>query len=157
MCTSGIKKLHPMGSAWKSAWVSTWQSLSLRFYWKRMKVDIIKYCWSCNICQKIKSPNFTKYGMLIPNPIPSQPYQSISMDFIANLPWSEGFNTIYVVVDCLMKHASFIPTMMGLDSKGFANLFFKHIVCQFGLPESIVTDWDPRWTSDFWLTVAKAL
>ena len=48
-----------------------WQSLSSRFYWKRMKVNIIKYCQLCDVCQKMKSPNFTKYGMLIPNPIPS--------------------------------------------------------------------------------------
>ena len=134
-----------------------WQSLSSRFYWKRMKVDIVNYCRSCDVCQKTKTPNFTKFGMLIPNPIPSRPYQSVSMDFIVNLPWSEGYNAIYVVVDRLTKHASFIPTTTGLDSEGFAILFFKHIVCRFGLPESIVTDRDPRWTSDFWLSVAKAL
>jgi len=95
--------------------------------------------------------------MLIPNPIPSQPYQSISMDFIVNLPWSKGFNAIYVVVDHLSKHASFIPTTTGLDSRGFTLLFVKHIVCRFGLPESIVTDRDPRWTTDFWLSIAKSL
>ena len=135
-----------------------WQSLSSRFYWKRMKTDIVKYCRSCDICQKTKAPNFTKFGMLIPNPIPSRPYQSISMvDFIVNLPWTEGFNAIYVVVDRLTKHASFKPTTTGLVSEGFAILFFKHIVCRFGLPESIVMDRDPRWTSDFWLSMAKAL
>lgn len=134
-----------------------WQSLSARFYWKRMKLDIIRYCRTCDVCQKTKSPNFTKFGMLIPNPIPSRPYQSISMDFIVNLPWSDGFNAIYVVVDRLTKHASFIPTTTGLNSEGFALLFVKFIVCRFGLPESIVTDRDPRWTTDFWLSIAKAL
>lgn len=134
-----------------------WQSLSPRFYWKRMKLDIIKYCRTCDVCQKTKASNFSKFGMLIPNPIPSRPYQSISMDFIVNLPWSEGFNAIYVVVDRLSKHASFIPTTTGLDSEGFAHLFVKHIVSRFGLPESIVTDRDPRWTTDFWLSIAKVL
>ena len=99
-----------------------WQSLSLGFYWKRMKVDIVNYCRSCNVCQKMKTPNFTKFGMLIPNPILSWPYQSVT------------------------KHASFIPTTTGLDSEGFTILFFKHIVCHFSLPESIVTDRDLRWT-----------
>ena len=134
-----------------------WQSLSSRFYWKRMKLDILKFCRSCDVCQKTKSPNFTRFGMLIPNPIPARPYQSISMDFIVNLPWSEGFNAIYVVVDHLTKHASFIPTTTGLDAKGFAHLFVKIIACRFGLPESIITDRDPRWSSDFWMEVAKAL
>ena len=128
-----------------------------QFYWKRMKLDIIKFCKSCDVCQKTKSSNFTKFGMLIPNPIPSHPYQSISMDFIVNLPWSEGYNAIYVVVNWLTKHASFIPMTTGLDAEGFTLLFVKVIACRFGLPESIITDRDPRWSSDFWMEVAKAL
>ena len=134
-----------------------WQSLSSRFYWKRMKVDVGKYCRSCDVCQKMKSSNFNKFGLLIPNPIPSRPYQSISMDFIVNLPWSDGYNAIYVVVDRLTKHASFIPVTTGLDSGGFALLFVKHIACKFGLPESIITDRDPRWTTNFWKGIASAL
>jgi len=134
-----------------------WQSLSSRFYWKRMKVDIMRYCGSCDVCQKTKSLNYNKFGLLIPNPIPSQPYQSISMDFIVNLPWSEGYNTIFVVVDRLTKHASFIPVMTGLDTKEFTLLFVKHIACKFGLPESIITDRDPHWMTKFWQGIAKAL
>ena len=122
-----------------------------------MKLDIIRFCKSCDVCQKTKTSNFTRFGMLIPNPIPARPYQSISMDFVVNLPWSEGYNAIYVVVDRLTKHASFIPTTTGLDAEGFALLFVKVVACRFGLPESIVTDRDPRWSSDFWMGVAKAL
>ena len=69
-----------------------WQSLSTRFYWRRMKVDIEKFCRTCDICQKSKFSNFNKFSLLIPNPIPSRPYQLISMDFVVNLPWSDGFN-----------------------------------------------------------------
>jgi len=107
-----------------------------------MKNDIVWYCSSCDVCQKMKSSNFNKFGLLIPNPIPSRPYQSISMDFIVNLPWSEGYNAIYVVVDRLTKYTSFIPVTMGLDTEGFALLFVKHITCKFSLPESIITDRD---------------
>lgn len=86
-----------------------WQNLSMRFYWPRMKVDIIKYCESCDTCQKTKNSNFRRFGLLIPNPIPSRPYESISMDFVVNLPWSDEYNTILVIVDRLTKHAQFIP------------------------------------------------
>ena len=153
-----LKEAHK--SALESAHIGPeklWQSLSSRFYWKRMKIDIVRYCNSCDVCQKTKSSNFNKFGLLIPNPIPSRPYQSISMDFIVNLPWSEGYNAIYVVVDRLTKHASFIPVTTGLDTEGFALLFVRHIVCKFGLPESIITDRDPQWTTDFWQGIAKAL
>ena len=40
-----------------------WQSLSTRFYWKRMKIDIEKFCKTCDVCQKSKFTNFNKFGL----------------------------------------------------------------------------------------------
>ena len=134
-----------------------WQKLSGKFYWKRMKADLMKFVQTCDVCQKIKPSNFNKYGYLIPNPIPDRPYQSIAMDFIVNLPWSDGFNAIHVTVDRLTKHGIFSPTTTGLNAEDFGALFVKKVVCRFGLPESIICDRDPRWTSDFWRGVAKCL
>ena len=134
-----------------------WQQLSQKFYWKRMKTDILAFARSCDVCQKTKFSNFNRFGLLIPNPIPGRPYQSVSMDFIVNLSWSGEFNAIFVIVDRLTKHASFIPTTTGLTAEEFGGLYVKHIGCRFGLPESIITDRDPRWTSDFWKGVAKYL
>ena len=79
------------------------------------------------------------------------------MDFIVNLPWSGDFNAIFVVVDRLTKQGTFIPCTTGLTAEEFAELFVKHIVCKFGLPDSIITDHDPRWMSDFWKGVARFL
>ena len=61
------------------------------------------------------------------------------------------------MVDCLSKQGSFIPCTTGLSAEEFAELFVHHIVCRFGLPDSIITDRDPRWTSDFWRGVAHFL
>jgi hypothetical protein len=134
-----------------------WAKLSSKFYWKRMKKDIEEFGDSCDVCQKIKNRNFTRFGYLTPNPIPSRPYESISLDLIVNLPWSGEYNAILVVVDRLSKHASFIPTTSGLTAQGFAELFVNHIASRFGLPDSIIADRDPRWTSDFWTTVAALI
>jgi hypothetical protein len=134
-----------------------WQRLSGRFYWSRMKVDITVFCLSCDICQKIKSSTSGRLGLLISNPIPSYPYSSISMDFIVHLPWSNGFNAVFVVVDRMTKHANFIPTTTGLSATEFGSLFTKRVICKYGIPESIITDRDPRWTSSFWRGVAKTL
>lgn len=134
-----------------------WQWLANCFYWSRMKTDITTFCLSCDICQKIKSSSSNQLGYLISNPIPAYPYSSISMDFIVHLPWSDGFNAIFVVVDRLTKHANFIPTTTGLSAIDFGALFTCRIICKFGIPESIITDRDPRWTSHFWRGVAKTL
>ena len=65
------------------------------------------------------------------------------MDFIVNLPWSEGYNAIHVTVDRLMKHEIFTPTTTGLDAEDFGAVLVKKVVCCFGLPESIICDHDP--------------
>jgi hypothetical protein len=62
-----------------------------------------------------------------------------------------------VVVDRLSKHASFIPTTTRLTAEGFADLFVFHVVSRFGLPDSMIADRDPRWTSDFWRAVSAAI
>ncbi len=134
-----------------------WKKLTAKFYWKRMKTDIQEFCSSCDVCQKTKNPNFNNYGFLIPSPIPTRPYESVSMDFIMDLPWSEGYNAIFVTVDRLSKYAQFLPTTTGLDAEDFGTLFTKNVITRFGLPASIIADRDPRWTSDFWKGIAKSL
>ena len=137
--------------------VHLWQQLSQKFYWKHMKPDVLTFACSCDICQKIKFSNFNKFGFLILNPIPSRLYQSISMDFIVNLPWSGEYNTIFIVVDRLTKDTNFILTTTGLTAEGFGALYIKHIGCRFRLPESIIMDRDPRWMSNFWRGITKYL
>jgi hypothetical protein len=146
----------PLGSAHTSP-KRLWNKFSSKFYWRRMKKDIDEFCNSCDVCQKIKNRNFTRYGFLIPNPIPRRPYESISLDLIVNLPWSGEFNAILVVVDRLTKHVSFIPTTSGLTAQGFADSFVENVTSRFGLPDSIIADRDPRWTSDFWAAVSSAI
>lgn len=153
-----LREAHesPYESAHASA-EKVWLILNSKFYWSRMKKDIMSFCASCDICQKTKHSNFKRYGFLKPHAIPQNPYQSVSLDLIVNLPWSEEFNAILVIVDRLTKHAQFIPTTTGLNTEGFATLFIKHVACKFGLPSNIICDRDSRWTSEFWRHVARKL
>ncbi len=88
-----------------------------------MKKDLEMFCKLCNICQKIKNRNFTKFGYLTPNPIPTRPYESIPLDLIVSLPKSEGFIAILIVVNRLLKHAQFMAMINQLNTEGFADLF----------------------------------
>ncbi len=134
-----------------------WKKLTSKFYWRRMKNGINSFYQTCDICQRTKNSNFSQYRFLIPNLIPTRPYESISMDFIMDSPWSKGYNTIFVMVDRLSKHVHFIPTNTGIDAEEFGKLFMNSIVTKFGLPTSIIADRDPQWTSNFWKRVTKAL
>ena len=59
----------------------------------------------------------------MPNLIPEKPWIHISADFITKLPIAQGYNSILVVVDRLMKIVHFIPTTEKTLAKGLAKLF----------------------------------
>ena len=73
------------------------------------------------------------------------------MDFITHLPKTKGkHDALFVVVDRLSKYAKFIPTKMSATAVDTARLFFERVCVEHGVPKSIVSDWDSKFTSKFW-------
>jgi len=70
------------------------------------------------------------------------------MDFITDLPKSDGYDTIQVVIDRLTKMSHFLPGSKDLDARQFANLFMREIVRLNGLPHEIITERGTLFTSD---------
>ena len=64
----------------------TYNHIASRFYWPSMSRKIKKYVSTCDVCQKIKPRRHGPVGLLNPIPIPTQPFEVISMDFISELP-----------------------------------------------------------------------
>jgi hypothetical protein len=90
-------------------------------------------------------------GLLQPLPVPDKKWSQVSMDLITQLPKSRsGFDAIFVVVDKLTKMVHFIPTTTNVNAPQLAHTFFKEVVRLHGLPSSIVSDRDARFTSKFW-------
>ena len=79
------------------------------------------------------------------------------MDFIVNLPKSEGCRTLMVVVDRFSKYATFVPASKDCPAEEAAKLFLKHVVKYWGVPQTIVSDRDPRFTGRFWTELFKLL
>ena len=76
------------------------------------------------------------------------------MDFMTDLPTINGQNaTICTIVDRFSKMARFIPIIGDASAKVVATHFFDSIVRQFGIPRSIVSDRDKRFTGQFWQTL----
>ncbi|TYK23814.1 pol protein [Cucumis melo var. makuwa] len=73
------------------------------------------------------------------------------MDFITGLPRTlRGFTVIWVVVDRLTKSAHFVPGKSTYTASKWAQLYMSEIVRLHGVPVSIVSDRDARFTSKFW-------
>jgi hypothetical protein len=125
--------------------LKTYKRIAQMFYWPKMSTDIKSFVTSCDICQQIKHRRHAPYGMLQPIPIPDQPFEVVTMDFITDLPESNGYNAIFVIIDKLTKYAFFIPCTTQLSEKERAKLFFDNLVCHVGLPRQIISDRDTRW------------
>jgi hypothetical protein len=133
-----------------AGYFKTYNRISSTYYWPKMSREIKKFVQTCDICQKSKPRRQAPAGELHSIPIPDTPFEVITMDFIVELPESDGYNSILVIVDKLTKYALFVPTTTKLTDIEAAKLFFHHIITHFGIPHQVITDRDPRWRENFW-------
>jgi len=118
---------------------------------------MLDYVWSYNICGRNKARHHKPYGLLKQLLIPPRPWESISMDFIEQLPLLEGYMDILVVVDWLTKQTLFIPTIRSLDATMLAELFIKHIFSKHKVPSHVTSDRGMEFMSKFFRSLANAL
>jgi hypothetical protein len=115
-----------------------------------MSKDVKLFVKRCHICQAAKGTD-TNQGLYTPLPIPTAPWQDISMDFVVGLPTSRRKNdSIFMVVDHFSKMAVFAACKTTIDATKVAELFFSEVVRHHGLPNSIVSDRDVKFMSIFW-------
>ena len=118
----------------------TLELVSRGYYWPSMKTFVNRFVDECDLCQRTKTWRSKPHGLLKPLPVPKGPWQSISYDFITDLPKSNGFTCILVVVDRMTKMAHFIPTVKDIDAKGTARLMVDNVWRLHGTPVETVSD-----------------
>jgi hypothetical protein len=92
-----------------------------------MSCYISKYCKTCDLCLQTKAQKQPLMGELKPLPIPEGHWDAASVDFIVELPESQGHDTIMVVVDSVRKRAHFIETHTTVTALGAAQLYLQHV------------------------------
>ena len=146
---------HPTAGHWGQ---NKTQALILRDYaWPGLRLLVRDYCKSCTACGRAKVPRHLPYGTLKQLPIPERPWNSISMDLIEQLPNSDGYSAILVVVDRLSKQAIFIPTHDTLTAPELADLFVTHVFSKHGVPSHVTSDRGSEFVSHFFRSLGKAL
>ena len=146
-----MSKVHNnITEAVHGGYTKSYNRITSVYYWPRMSRDIKKHVGICDICQKTKLRRHAPVRMLQPIPIPSQPFKVVTMDSIPELPECEGYDNILVIVDKLTKYAIFIPTTTAVTERETAELFFQHVISQYGIPKQIISDRDTWWQGDFW-------
>ncbi|GJT10600.1 putative reverse transcriptase domain-containing protein [Tanacetum coccineum] len=119
---------------------------------------IATYVSKCLTCAKVKAEHQRQSGLLVQPEIPQWKWDNITMDFVTKLPKSsQGYDTIWVIVDRLTKSAIFIPMKETDPLEKLARMYLKEVVTRHGIPVSIICDRDPRFASNFWRSLQKAL
>jgi Integrase zinc binding domain len=137
----------------------TTASMSRHFYWKTLIPDVLRRLRKCHDCQVAKKTPTARRGLAKPLPTAQRPWSIISMDFM-NLPTSQDdagnkYDYLYVVCCTLSKMVHLIPTTKHVTAQQVARLYYDYIYRLHGLPQSIISDRDTKFTGDFWSTMQK--
>ncbi|GMF51916.1 unnamed protein product [Phytophthora fragariaefolia] len=149
---------HDAVSAGHPGFYKTYLAEREKYLWPKMMKYIQRYVYTCEMCQRNKARQNKPPGLLQPLDIPKGRWTDISMDFVVSLPVStNGNNVIMVIVDRLTKRAKFIAMKTIDTTTDIADVFMKNYVKDHGLPKTIVSDQDTKFTSRLWQRIVKAL
>ncbi|POM61625.1 reverse transcriptase [Phytophthora palmivora] len=135
----------------------TYQAVSPTFWWPRMYKWVAHYVKTCERCQRVK-PSGHAPAPLQSLPVPADCWKSMSLDFVFGLPADDKGNTGILEFVCrLSKMVHLAPVRDKVTGKQAAQLFLDSVFRYHGLPETIVSDRDPRFTGAFWDTLFQLL
>jgi hypothetical protein len=145
-----LSEFHDVPTSGHLGREKTFLSLSAHFWWPHLYKWVVNFTRSCEVCQRVK-PSPTSQAPLHPLPIPTDCWQSVSLDFVFGYPADKHGNTgVVVFVDRLSKMVHTAAVSKEITGAETAELFLAHVFRHHGLPVSIVSDRDPRFTGGFW-------
>lgn len=131
--------------------------LQNRFWWPGMTNEVRRFVAGCTDCARSKTPRHLPAGKLLPLPVPKRPWSHLGIDFITDLPSSDGHTCILVAVDRFSKFCKLIPFKTIPTASETAQALFSDIFRNFGIPEDIVSDRGPQFISRFWRAFCSLL
>ena len=153
-----MEEAHSSAYAMHPGSTKMYHTLKQHYWWKGMKREIAEFVSRCLTCQQVKAEHQRPVGLLQSLPIPQWKWENITMNFVTGLPRTQrGHDVIWVIVDRLTKTAHFLPIRNDFPLSRLAQLYVDEIIRLHGIPISIVSDRDPRFTSQFWPSLQHAL
>lgn len=138
----------------------TTRTLSLlrhRFWWPTMDQDVRQFVKACPVCARSKSSHQPPAGLLRPLPIPGRPWSHIAIDFVTGLPPSQGHTAVLSIIDRFSKAAHFVALPKLPSARETTDLLVTHVFRLHGIPQDIVSDRGPQFTSQVWKAFCTAL
>jgi hypothetical protein len=141
-----VKKYHEHTALGHPGRWKTFEMVSREFWWPGMSTFVKSYVDRCATCQatKIRPKNQVP---LIPNQIPTNVWGIITMDFITDLPNSQGYDSLFMVVDCLSKATIISPCTKTIRAEETSKLYMDNVWRRTGLPHQVISDRGPQFAS----------
>jgi ''chromo'' (CHRromatin Organisation MOdifier) domain./Integrase core domain. len=152
-----VQMHHDLPSAGHPGRWKTYELVSRNYWWPGITTFVKNYVTGCDMCQRMKNRPQQPFGPLLPNKVPNGPWEIISTDLITQLPESNGYNAICVVVDRLTKRAHFIPINNRFSSKDMAQLLYDKVYPLHGLPLQIISDRGVQYSAELFQNWCKIL
>ena len=142
--------VHPIGTKM--------YHLRRQYYWRGMKRHVEDFVRRCLTCQQIKVEHQRPARLLQPLEVAKWKWEHIMMDFVTHLPRTlRKHNAVWVIVNRLTKLTHFLVARMTFRLGEFYKLYIQEIVKLHGVPVSIISDRDPRFTTQFWKSFQRAM
>jgi hypothetical protein len=119
------------------------------FHFPNMKQLVQDWVRTCVVYQRYKFEHLHPTGLLLPLPVPQGVWTDVALEFVKALPRVGGKSMILTVVDIFSKYCHFIPLAHPYSTESVAQAFFANKVHLHGVPQSMVSDRDPIFTSTF--------
>ena len=153
-----MEEAHSSAYAMHPGSTKMYRTLKEYYWWNGMKKEIASFVSRCLTCQQVKVEHQKPAGKIQLLPIPVWKCEKITMDFVSGLPRTQRqHDAIWVIVDRLTKSAHFLPVNVMDSLEKLAQLYVDEIMRLHGVPVSIVSDRDPRFTTKFWPILQTAL
>jgi hypothetical protein len=127
------------------------------YWWPQMNANVRSFCLSCEACARAKDSNQKPMGKLHSLPVPVKPWDSIGMDFVGPFPEVDGYNYLWVVICRMTSMVHLIPVNTKMKASQLSTVYMREVVRLHGLPTSIVSDRDSKFTSKWWRELHRLL
>lgn len=120
-----------------------------RFFWPKLRESVRQFIRNCDVCGRSTVWREAKAGFMRSLPIPERIGSELTIDFITDLPPSQGCTNILVITDRLSKDIFLFGTDT-MDAPFCAKLFIDRYYRYFGFPRYLTSDRGSNWLSHFW-------
>ncbi|KAI1000265.1 hypothetical protein K3495_g7933 [Podosphaera aphanis] len=149
LTTALIQNIHDAATSGHPGRDAALAQVAQDYFWPGISKAVKRFCKNCHVCGRSSIWRHQKQGLLQLLPTPDRYHQELSIDFMVDLPESDGATNIMVITDRLLKSVT-LEAMEKMDAESCAEKFLDCHWRFHGFPRAITSDRGTNWTSKFW-------